>query len=378
MNFSVKEFQAFIKQKEIVLFTVTKDTVNFLKLYDLYKPDFKIKAIVDPSLDYRLNVKKIIDEMRGNIPLFTSLVKAESVLKNAFVLKFDIALTDEVLMNEVEEFDSSKINITEFERKIKKRYEKYTQIQKGSEFTFCIPARHLCFINSWLFHCCNATLMHCYGDMLLISVDCHFEQPTEEEIAEKDKRVILINHNAREELDADDKINLYHIGKKIRKIKPVFVISSDYGIGKMTYLLDKMKNFLTCDTFMLFFDESCYYGSGSLQNNTKNTINYIHDKLYDLKNRNRTEGEVYIKIEGCLTNWLYNIEHGRTMQWDYYHLFFDDYEFHVILKEDEDMTRFSRDIKAFCSIHAVDPDKVKIVCEKNHAEYFEPYLLKLI
>ena len=85
MELSVKEFQSFIKQKEIVLFTVTKDTVNFLKLYKLYKPDFKIKAIVDPSLDYRPNVKKIIDGIRGDIPLYTSLAKAEKILKNAFV-----------------------------------------------------------------------------------------------------------------------------------------------------------------------------------------------------------------------------------------------------------------------------------------------------
>lgn len=42
MELSVKEFQSFIKHKEIVLFTVTKDTVNFLKLYKLYKPSFKI------------------------------------------------------------------------------------------------------------------------------------------------------------------------------------------------------------------------------------------------------------------------------------------------------------------------------------------------
>lgn len=371
MELSVQEFRTFIKQKEIVLFTVTKDTVNFLKLYKLYKPDFKIKAIVDPTLDHRPNIKNIIDKMRDDIPLYTSLIKAEKILKNAFILKFDIALLDKVLMDEIEEFDSSKVNIKEFEQKIKKRYESYTQIQKGSEFTFCMPARHLCFINSWLFHCCNATLMHCYGDMLLVSVDCHFEQPTEEEVIEKDKRVILIRHEAREQLDNDKKINLYHLGKEIKRIKPIFVLSSDYGIGKMTYLLDNRKNFLTCDAFMLFFDERGYYGSGSLQNREKNTINYIHDKLYDLKNRNRVEGEIYIKIEGCLTNFIYNIEHGRPIKWDYYHLFFDDYEFHLIIKEDENMDRLTRDIKAFCNIHAVDPAKVKLIREKNHAGYFE-------
>lgn len=371
MELSVQEFRTFIKQKEIVLFTVTKDTVNFLKLYKLYKPDFKIKAIVDPTLDHRPNIKNIIDKMRDDIPLYTSLIKAEKILKNAFILKFDIALLDKVLMDEIEEFDSSKVNIKEFEQKIKKRYESYTQIQKGSEFTFCMPARHLCFINSWLFHCCNATLMHCYGDMLLVSVDCHFEQPTEEEVIEKDKRVILIKHDAREQLDNDKKINLYHLGKEIKRIKPIFVLSSDYGIGKMTYLLENRKNFLTCDTFMLFFDERGYYGSGNLQNREKNTINYIHDKLYDLKDRNRVEGEIYIKIEGCLTNFIYNIEHGRPIKWDYYHLFFDDYEFHLIIKEDENMDRLTRDIKAFCNIHAVDPAKVKLIREKNHAGYFE-------
>ena len=371
MELSVKDFRTFIKQKEIVLFTVTKDTVNFLRLYNLYKPDFEIKAIVDPTLDYRPNVKNIIAKICDDIPVYTSLVKAEKILKNAFIVKFDIALLDKVLMDEIEEFDSSKINIAEFEPKIKKRFQHYTQIQKGSEFTFCMPARHLCFINSWLFHCCNATLMHCYGDMLLVSVDCHFEQPTEEEIVEKDKRVILIKHDARKQLDNNKKINLYHLGKEVKRIKPIFVLSSDYGIGKMTYLLDGRKNFLTCDTFMLFFDERGYYGSGGLQNREKNTINYIHDKLYDLKNRNRIEGEVYIKIEGCLTNFIYNIEHGRPIKWDYYHLFFDDYEFHIIIKEDENIDRLTRDIKAFCNIHAVDPAKVKLIREKNHAGYFE-------
>ena len=92
MELSVQEFRTFIKHKEIVLFTVTKDTVNFLKLYKLYKPDFKIKAIVDPTLDHRPNVKNIIDKVRDDIPLYTSLAKAEKILKNAFVLKFDIAL----------------------------------------------------------------------------------------------------------------------------------------------------------------------------------------------------------------------------------------------------------------------------------------------
>lgn len=371
MELSVQDFRTFIKQKEVVLFTVTKDTVNFLKLYKLYKPDFKIKAIVDPTLDYRPNVKNIIDKMRDDIPLYTSLAKAEKILKNAFVLKFDIAISDKRLLDEMEAFDSSKLDIAGIENKIKKHYENYLFNIKGSEFTFNMPARHLCFINSWLFHCCNATLMHCYGDMLLVSVDCHFEQPTEEEIKEKDKRVILIKHDARERLDNDKEINLYHLGKEVKKIKPILVLSSDYGIGKMTYLLENRANFLTCDTFMLFFDEKGYYGSGSLQNREKNTINYIHDKLYDLKDRNRVEGEIYIKIEGCLTNFIYNIEHGRPIEWDYYHLFFDDYEFHLIIKEDENMDRLTRDINAFCNIHAVDPAKVKIIREKNHAGYFE-------
>ena len=366
MELSVKDFRTFIKQKEIVLFTVTKDTVNFLKLYTLYKPDFTIKAIVDPSLDYRPNVKKIIAKICDDIPVYTSLVKAEPILKNAFIVKFDIAVSDKRLMDEMEVFDSSKIDIVGIENKIKKHYENYIFNLKGSEFTFNIPARHLCFINSWLFHCCNATLMHCYGDMLLVSIDKNKGNLTVEE----DKRVILINHNAREVLDTDDGINLYRIEKEVKTIKPIFVVSSDYGIGKMTYLLDGRKNFLTCDTFMLFFDERGYYGSGNLQNREKNTINYIHDKLYDLKNRNRIEGEVYIKIEGCLANWLYNIGHGRPMEWDCYHLFFNDYEFHIIIKEDENMERLSRDIKAFCTLHAVDPEKVKIIREKNHAEYF--------
>lgn len=371
MELNVKEFQTFLKRKKIVLFMVTKDTVNFLKLYKTYKPNFKIKAIIDPTLDYRPNIKNIIDKIRGDIPLYTSLVKGEEILTNAFVLKFDIALLDKVLMDELEEFDSSKVNVAEFEQKIKKRYEKYTQIQKGSEFTFNIPARHICFINSWLFHCCNATLMHCYGDMLLVSVDNNVELPTEEEMVEEDKRAILINHDAREELDKDERINLYHLGKEIKRVKPIFVISSDYGVGKMTYLLDGKKNFLTCDSFMLFFDEKGYYGSGNLQNREQNTINYIHDKLYQLQYNGEAPEKVFIKIEGCLTNWLYNIEHGRPMEWDFYHLFFDDYEFHIILKEDGKTERFIRDVKAFCNIHAVDPARVKIIREKEHARYFE-------
>lgn len=374
MELSVKDFHAYIRNKEIVLFTVTKDTVNFLKLYKAYNPSFRIKAIVDPTLDYRPNVKAKIDSVRGDIPLYTSLVKAESVLINAFVLKFDIAISDEKLMKEVEIFDSSKVNLEEFERKIKKRYDRYINVLNGSEFTYNINARHICFINSWLFHCCNATLMHCYGDKLLVSVDNHFKLPTEEEVIKKDKKVIVINHNAREKLEKDDKINLYHIGKSLKKVKPIFVISSDYGIGKMTYLLNKV-DYLSCDTFILFFSDTKYYGSGSVQNRSQYTINYIHDKLYDLKYRKLLNDEIYIKIEGCLENFICNIEHGSTMKWDFYHLFFDDYEFHIITKENENIDRFSKLLKAFCHIHAVDPAKVKIVHEKNHAEYFEKELL---
>lgn len=373
MEINLKEIQSYLKKKRLVLFTVTKDTVNFLKLYQKYQPDFTVAGIADPTLEYRPQVKALLDKARGQIPLYLSLTEWEKTFASTdLIIKFDHAILEDRLLEEMEPFSMRKFSLKEFEEKLRKRYEKYIAVEKGSEFTFIYPPRYQSFLNTWLAFSFPGHLTHCYGDDLLISFDQSSSAAQEEQTQRVKGKAVKFSWNALDFADNDPSINIYKLMRKEAvNQKPIFVVSSDFAAGKMSYLLQSGADFLSGDLFTAFFDLGLYYGAGTPGG--ASIASHIHKALARREHFNGHETPVYIKIEGDLDSWIFPFVQGcaYSASWGNFHRYFADYEFHIVIKEKEDLERLKDRLTLFCEVHHADPKKVKLVRSVNYCERFE-------
>lgn len=374
MTIPLNTIKEYLKGKKIILFTVTKDMVNFIRLYNRHSPEFTIAGIVDLTLTYRPSIRKIIEKEAGELPICTTLKEFQELAENAdMVIKFDHAIGDQRLLDEIEEYSSEKFCPEEFEEKLKARYEKYIEVEKGKEFTFITPPKYQSVLNSYIVYMLNIKIVQCYGDLLLITQDKGSALSEEEQRKIAESKVLKFEHSPLDFTANDYSINIYQLMRKeTPKIKPIFVLSSDFAGGKTRYILSRNERFLSGDLFTAFFDLDSYYGDGEVASPEPLTVQ-LHQALARLEHFQGHEKPVYIKIEGCLNSFLFDFEQGTSMRtgWSFFHRYFADYEFHIVIKESEDMGQLKERLQLFCSVHQVDPQKVKVIRSVNHCESFE-------
>ncbi len=379
MNIELKNIKNFTENKKIALFTVTKDLIHFINLYRKYQSNFEIVAVVDITLGYRPTIKAKIESVIGNIPLITTLSGFSNIASNVdLIIKFDHAIVDDRLHDEMEQYDGSEFNIPDFEEKIRRTYNYYIDVEEGNEFTFNMLPRQLSFLNSWLITTFDCYIMHCYGDKLLVTYNLDSSLTEEEQLVIVENRALTFSYDLMDFTFENRSINIHKLRvKKTIEQKPIFVLSSDFAGGKMSYILKKSNdNYLTRDLFIAFFDVEKYFGNGGLLDR-----NSIASTVYKALSRREHffghEESVFIKIEGNLGGFLFPFEIGNSTltTWGNLHHYFNNYEFHIIIKEDEDIEKLKKQLDLFKHIYKVENEKIKIIKSINHCERFEEVIL---
>ena len=382
----------YLKSKRVVLATVTKDMITFLRLHKLYpQNDINIIAIFDITLDYRPNVKAVLQktlrDLGYTIPIFTDMIFFRDFCDHyisdeehsPIVIKFDHSGADERQYRHLDEhFNMYTFNEKEFENHVQACYLQGCEAKKkgSNEFVYMMELANKLQLNSWFVHVCRCYICDCYGDVTIILLSEEREKSPEEQQHERAwvaTRTIRFKNNVLEPIEYDPTVNLYELQNNAKNQKVRFVFSSDFGGGKMTYCLQQdYQRILSKDVFAAWFNPMLYYGPGGVSSYMKSELGYVFDGIcrYELEGNTKP---IYIKMEGRLDRYFFDfLRQGGdgTNHWGYFHLYFKDYEFHMIVKDNEDMEVFARDLAIFMKVHLVDPSKVRVFQSVNHCEYF--------
>ena len=350
MIVDITKLPEIFKGKKVLLSTVTKDLINFLNLYQQSNKDFEILGVFDITLPYRPNVRALLEPF--DLDIFEHI---EHLSENAeIVLRFDHTVNLPVQYLVQEEYIPGKFIPKLFEKKVRKCYEEVTG---GTEFTYMIYPKYQSFLIEYLYRkYSNSLFMDADGrDYSFSNTILPLNSPVDR-IYKKEG----VYYNLWD---------LIHRRARTRQ-KLIFVISSDFGIGKTRYCLEK--NYISPDVYQAIFNPSNYYGNGGYWNIDKNTIyDKIIEKVAELEYQNNTE-EIYIKIEGSLDvfNYPFVTTDCYYNNWGNLHNYFDNYEFHILHKDYENEERFIRNVETFRMKYMVTKERIKIIRSENHAQRF--------
>ena len=387
----------FLEGKDIICCTVTKDLINFLKMRSIFKKEseFPVIAIFDMTLEYRPNIKAILEktmkQLNLNVPVFTSMSEFQLFCTNyenthggvdnaPVCIKFDHTGADNRQMKNIDvHYFAEDFNTSEFERHIKERYEIGCQAKKNhsNEFVYMMEFKDKLTLNSWIVWNCGCYISDCYGDITVILVNESVRKTNEQVYDEAvwiSTRIIKYRFDSLKSIEKDDSINLYELQNKVKNQKVRFVFSSDFGGGKTSYILQKDPNhFLSKDLFTAWFNPMFYYGPGGVDSYDIPEVRYIFNALCRWQLENNTE-PIYIKMEGRIDRYFFAFLKGDGVlgdTWSFFHLFFKDYEFHIIMKEDENLSELARDLVVFIRTFLIDINRVHLFKSINHCERFE-------
>ena len=367
MTLNLNDNADFFFGKKVLLYTVNKDTINFLKLYKRYNNSlgWTIKAVFDITLEYRHNVREKLMKYIGEIPVITSIKDLTNIIEDKDVLiDFEYA-HETALDSQLEEYNPQYWDIAGFENKVRSDYQRYVSELHGKEYNFVLRQRLESFLNRYLFDNYDIFIMSAVGYPLYI-----FDEDTEEFYDKAEQHIVRWAYNALD-FDSGD-TTLYDIRQASTHQHPVFVVSTDFGGGKSSYLLEQLdsgNDIMSPDLYFAFFDVGMFYGACTV-------MSHLDENLYNALTKRQfcclTEKPIYIKLEGGLKSYCIPcLSRSDINALGNIHRYYDDYEFHIIVKEDEDMQRTNSDIDLFCSIHHIAQDKVKVFRSINYCESFE-------
>lgn len=389
----------FLEGKDVILCTVNKDLINFIKMRNIFKKEkeFNVIAIFDITLDYRPNIKSILEKTLKDynlkVPVFTNMrnffdfcVKYQSdnggIDNSPVCIKFDHSGADIRQRKNINvHFNSAEFDTDEFEKHIKERYEIGCKAKKkhSNEFVYMMEFKDKLFLNSWIVWKCGCYITDCYGDTTVLLLDDGYELQTNGDqnfntAVWLATRTIRYKFDSLESIEFDENVNLYELQNSVKDTKVRFVFSSDFGGGKTSYILQKSPNkFLTKDLFTAWFNSLLYYGPGGVDSYTIPEVRYIFNALCRWKLTDNTD-PIYIKMEGRLDRYFFHFLRGEGSLgdvWSFFHLFFKDYEFHIIIKEDENLSELARDLVVFIRTMLIDINRVRLFKSINHCERFE-------
>jgi hypothetical protein len=119
---------------------------------------------------------------------------------------------------------------------------------------------------------------------------------------------------------------------EIKNLKPVFVLGSDYGVGKAVFLHSNYNgndNILLTDPYMILVNPNIY----------AEMYEGVNINVWLLKNIARLgvtqKNEIYIKIDGRLEDFAYNMPRPKRDMFGNLHEFFYNSKFVIVIKENE-------------------------------------------
>jgi len=369
MTIDIHDLTSYTEGQHLILFTVTKDTVNFLRLYKEKQPNFTIKAIIDVSMDVRPTVKALIDETRGDIPLYTDLTVFDDIVEDGdLIIQFESLTYHKRLEAQIEQFDCNKWNTAEFKPKIEEIYRHYIDVEGGYEWNFAMHHKYYAFLNTWILLYHNVRFMTSVNQFAYIGTMLNSSMDDEVQCQKIDDN--LYNMFPYDALDftADSlSISIYeYCYKKVRDQRVHFVFSTDFAGGKFNYIFKNHYRMLIPNLWVAVIDPSSYYDASNVP-----AIS-IHKALVQREYMEGHDTDIYVKMEGSLLTYTYNFLLEGNLSPDLQHIFsfFHDYVVEIIHKDTETQEELQPLIAEFCKMHYIDPTRVKLITNHNNSEYF--------
>ncbi len=335
-----QEYFDFFENKKIALFGVNKDLIGFLKYKKdgFFKSSCEIKYIIDLTLDYRPQIRAILESVITDEIVITTTEELQTMDSDCkTILWFEGGFRSNDDQVNVRTWD-----IRELDGLIKDRWDWYLERHGSkSEFTFQYLKDEAYALQFYFIYSLNIDIVLAYWapDYVLNMVDsdlCDFVSRLDEIAQEK-----YLNHffaiSPTYVPAFMSKPQMAFYGNElplmeIKKLKPIFVIGSDYGVGKGTFLRSKYNgedNILLTDPYMILINPNIY----------TEMYEGVNINAFLLKNIARlgitNKEEIYLKIDGRLEDFAYNMPRPKREQFSNLHELFYDSKFVIVIKENE-------------------------------------------
>jgi len=459
MTIKFDDFKDFIKNKRVALFGVNKDLINLLKYKkgNLIDLDYSITHIIDFTLDYRENIKALLecevlrvecgvnadisgdDTPSGNVdqptphstlgansPEHTPHYEAEPRIITTFDdfkealenSEFDIFLNfeDGRFISE-DRFEPKLLPLDIFEELLKKRYDEYIELtgSKG-EYNFKYLGDEVITINSYITNRYPVNVFSAVSTKVWVtyekeifdkvrdivsqcgewSLECGVDvpppltplstlhSPNWGEAPEHTSHSIDIPNYVADKLtdyatlidysgDESIKVNysrVFYNNKNIdiKNLKPVFVIGSDYAVGKATFIREKYNgkdNILLNDIYNIFINPDICM---NILKEVPPTISLL-DNIARLGKTQK--GEIFVKIEGRIEEFAFSLPKDRYITWANFHEFFYNPKFVIIIKDNENMEDFKRTYSIFKRRMNLTDEQIEVYSNNPATNQFE-------
>ncbi len=385
MRLDYADIPSFIEGKRVALVSVNKDMISLLKFYTkkFVTLKYQITAIIDLSLSFRDNVRRLVTPYLedSNIKLITTtrdLVVSLDRGEFDFILEFDNGFSSNPVL----------LPLDQLEKRIREHYDNYLQVapMSASEWNFRTHSDIIYSLNTYISNrYYKINIMSAYVNYPLVGVDqdifsrVYAQKKTQNHdpdlydlvFQDLTYSVIELVYDSLESNIFTDWRDLMKEKKMsmsaLRSLKPVFVIGSDYAVGKASYCINQYTsaepNIILEDVWATFVNPQIHRGGKPSLSNA----NKLLHRIIDLGSTN-PDREIFIKYEGHISDWSFGIPYDRFSEYQNFHECFRQSRWVCIIKESEDLDDFKYNLDIFCRKMNITSNRITIY--KNTASGF--------
>jgi hypothetical protein len=346
---SRQEFSEFFKNKKIAALVFNKDCRNLLRFIKegLKITPFEIQYVIDLTLDYkRPRVKAMALELISEDRLITDYRKMQTILDNK---KFDILLCFE------RRFGSSYLDkpVNDFahcSELLAKDYDDYLQKEGGetAEFNFRWRMDVIDFIN-WQADQVGIYVISAFWEDLF---------PYENPNIKKDKVPCTTDFVSVRILDLVQP--LYNLNKELQDAKVRFILGTDWGVGKTSFLLNQMKEpnrdfGIAEDSWFALVSE--YFVPIALS--AYSVKGYIANEISQAWSKDPNK-DICVKLGGRLEEYVYGIPSDQRLILDNLPGYFKNSKFDIVLKPDQTENDIKDILDDFKRYYNLTDDKISL------------------
>lgn len=332
---SREKFLALLEGKKIGLLVFNKDTRSLLQFYheNLRIADYHIEYVIDLTLDYRKNIKALAEKVVDGNKIITNPRDLKNILDNKLI---DVMVCFDRQPNSFKVVES----FEDCHRVLNEDYQDYKKTTQSAEFNFRWRMQVIDYINLYAAEK-GINVVSAYWDNLY-----PYEHPLMLEKGISEKCFVCFSKQAFLKV-------LSTFEKGFEKANVRFILGTDWGAGKTSFLFNRMKKgesgiafdfwfSLVGETFLpMLSAQDCFVAKGLIAN-----------EVYKAWKKTPAK-EIYIKLGGRLEEYVYGIPIDRRFSIDNMHRYFKKAKFFIILKPNqsvEDIQEVLKDFQAYYNI----------------------------
>ena len=312
------DFLNFFKGKKIAILVFNKDSRNLLRFVNenLRVTSFEITYLIDLTLDYRSTIESMALKLinRDKIIRHSDQLTANLNKKNFDILLcFERRYGSSYMPKPVEDFKDCR-------KRLNDDYNKYF-IQEGdkAEFNFRWQMDVIDYIN-WQADQEEISVVSAFWEDLFPYENPHI----------KEKTPCITNFVSVRILDLVQP--LYNLKDELRNAKVRFILGSDWGVGKTSFLLEKMKSpngsFGIAEDAWFALVSDYFVPTGLSFYSVKG---YLVNEIYKCWSKDPSK-DIYVKFGGRLEEYVYGIPTDQRLMLDDLPRYFKNSNFDIILK----------------------------------------------